>query len=268
MLKVTIKRCVKMFKKSLLIVTAILLTGCASTIENFKEWTGYYSLSKEECYSGDWYNIGYRDGRADKPRSYLNKHQMSCNRLGININERIYYKGFDNGYKDFVKAYCAPEHGFELGEAGDAYRDICPPELKREFVLNYDRGYHNYIQSYCEPENGFNLGKKNRSYKDICPPHLKPRFVRAHSKGKKVYKLKNELTAVDKKIKVKESELEELVRQLDDIENGINIDDRSGDIERHKIRRKERELDQLAFEKSRIKALLNTIEVLDITEMY
>ena len=54
-------------------LAALLAAGCAT-------------LSEEDCHAGDWYRIGFADGRSGASSERLSKHMRSCRqRLGNNL---------------------------------------------------------------------------------------------------------------------------------------------------------------------------------------
>lgn len=230
------------------LISVLLLSGCASTIESFKEWTGYYSMNQNECMAANWYDIGYSDGRHDKPRSLIDKHRMSCSRFLITPDEPEYFEGFDIGYAEFLEVYCSPKNARKLGRAGNDYRDICPSDMRSEFLRHYDIGYQYYVEEYCEPSRGYDLGVNGHLYKDICPPHLRYQFVKAYRKGKKIRHLKKEYASLTDDIEYKERRLE------------FN----SELMTKQERKRLKRELDDLRAERRQIKMVLNTAGIWDI----
>lgn len=100
-----------------------LLAGCAT-------------MSKNECLEADWYQIGYRDGRAGLPRAQFQRHGDACLDHGIRPERSAYYRGREEG----LRGYCTEQNGFELGKRGIAYRGVCPPELEAAFRTAYHSG--------------------------------------------------------------------------------------------------------------------------------
>src|SRR5690606_26592224 len=43
-----------------------------------------------------------------------------------------------------IREYCTPENGLNQGLAGYSYRNACPMELERDFLIQYKRGYRVY----------------------------------------------------------------------------------------------------------------------------
>ena len=107
----------------------LFLSGCAS-------------LSEEECLTGDWEGIGYRDGLQGELQSVLSEHQKSCSeyQISLNLDEYIY------GYKQGLKVYCQPNNAFRVGLRGVEYTYVCPTAIEESFLVEYQRGRTIYLQ--------------------------------------------------------------------------------------------------------------------------
>jgi len=106
-----------------LLMLALGLSGCAS-------------LSKEQCLAGNWDEVGYRDGRQGYKTISLDKHTESCAEYGVRPNREQYKQGYNKG----IAFYCTPSNGRHIGERGDYYHYVCPPNLEPEFLDNYRYG--------------------------------------------------------------------------------------------------------------------------------
>ncbi|WP_415889787.1 DUF2799 domain-containing protein [Neptuniibacter sp. SY11_33] len=107
----------------------LVLSGCAS-------------LSQEECLTGDWQGIGYRDGLQGKTEAYLAEHQSACAEYQVSLNLEDYLRGRKEGLKN----YCQPDNGYRLGRQGAEYAYVCPAELDMAFVAKYQQGREIYQQ--------------------------------------------------------------------------------------------------------------------------
>jgi len=107
------------------IISAVVigLVGCAS-------------ISEGECLSGNWSDIGYKDGVNGKSRGKLADYAKTCVKYGAEPNRKAYLSAFESG---LVK-YCTYERGFELGENGDSYNQVCSGNLSTGFSQGYDEG--------------------------------------------------------------------------------------------------------------------------------
>lgn len=107
----------------------VVLSGCAS-------------LSQEECLTGDWQGIGYRDGLQGKTEAYLAEHQSACAEYKVSLNLADYLQGRKEG----LKSYCRPENGYRLGRQGMEYAYVCPADLDAAFLAKYKQGLELYQQ--------------------------------------------------------------------------------------------------------------------------
>jgi len=107
---------------SLLMVT--LSYGCAS-------------LSKEECLTGNWNGIGYKDGANGESASRLSEHQKACSEHKVNIDSNAYRAGRDRGLE---QVYCKPRNAYQLGLSGKGYGNVCPSRLNVKFLAAYRYG--------------------------------------------------------------------------------------------------------------------------------
>lgn len=109
------------------VLLAVTLSACAS-------------MSEEECLTADWKEQGYRDGRSGFPLSRVEEHREACAKVGVVPNVTLYTAGRNVG----IREYCTPENGLNQGLAGYSYRNACPMELERDFLIQYKRGYRVY----------------------------------------------------------------------------------------------------------------------------
>lgn len=111
------------FKASIILGVALGLVGCAS-------------ISEGECVTGNWSDIGYKDGVKGKPRGKLADYAKTCAKYGAKPNRDAYLSAFENG----LAKYCTYERGFELGENGSSYNQVCSGNLSTGFSQGYDEG--------------------------------------------------------------------------------------------------------------------------------
>lgn len=113
---------------SLLIASlAALLGGCAS-------------MSKDECRSADWREVGYHDGVKGLARSRVEEHTEACAEAGVAVDRKAYFEARDRG----ILQYCYPPNGMNVGRSGESYRDVCPPNIEPAFLYQYRLGYAVY----------------------------------------------------------------------------------------------------------------------------
>ncbi|MGB7480103.1 MAG: DUF2799 domain-containing protein [Burkholderiaceae bacterium] len=98
---------------------------------------GCASMSKEECLTANWGEVGMRDGQNGEPRSRFASHAEACREAGIRADQGQYMSGWERG----IVYFCTPHNGFEVGRRGRYYSSgTCPPALEGGFRHGYDRG--------------------------------------------------------------------------------------------------------------------------------
>lgn len=107
----------------LLVVGALLLTGCAS-------------LSENQCRTADWESIGYQDGSNGYDAGRISRHSEACAEYGIKADREQYEQGRRQG----LELFCTGYNGLRLGRQGYAYSGVCPDSLQGEFVRGYEFG--------------------------------------------------------------------------------------------------------------------------------
>ncbi len=100
-----------------------LLSGCAT-------------LSESQCAANDWQTVGYSDGVSGQDSSRLLKHQNACMKHGVTPDRVAYMTGWEEG----VVRYCTPDNGFQQGQRGSSYRNVCPSDLEPGFHEAYLAG--------------------------------------------------------------------------------------------------------------------------------
>lgn len=114
---------VSILSAAILSIAAIGFAGCAS-------------ISEGECVSGSWSDIGYKDGVNGKARDKLADYAKTCSKYGVQPDRTAYLTAFESG---LVK-YCTYEQGFELGENGSSYNQVCSGDSASGFSQGYDEG--------------------------------------------------------------------------------------------------------------------------------
>jgi hypothetical protein len=117
---------------SILVPAALLalMAGCSSN-----------TVSESQCIAGDWQTVGYRDGANGLRSTQLLKHQDACVKHDV-IPDRASYMV---GWKEGVQEYCSPHNGFDVGERGERYYNVCPSDLEHGFQSAYAEGRELYM---------------------------------------------------------------------------------------------------------------------------
>src|SRR5262245_19017165 len=82
----------------------VALTGCAS-------------LSKDECLSANWEDIGVRDGANGQPEEYLIQHSTACAKVNVAPDRGAWLHGRERG----LERYCVPQRMYNIGEYNGSF---------------------------------------------------------------------------------------------------------------------------------------------------
>lgn len=99
-------------------VTLLLLTWALSACT---------SISRKQCASGDWENVGRIDGFRGYPLYYAHEHEESCRGVA-RVDQDLYKLGWEKGRIE----RCEPGNAFELGSRGIGVGDICPDNVEAQ----------------------------------------------------------------------------------------------------------------------------------------
>ena len=118
-----------MNSRSLIRISALLaalaaLGGCAS-------------LSKDECLSADWQDIGIRDGANGQPEEYLLQHATACAKVGVTPDRARWLAGREQG----LERFCTPQRAYQAGESGGSFdAAICRNYDQERLFAAYSQG--------------------------------------------------------------------------------------------------------------------------------
>jgi hypothetical protein len=108
---------------TLLLLAALLQSGCAS-------------LSKAECRTADWYDIGIRDGASGRHEEHIIEHAAACERVGVAPDRERWLAGREQG----LARYCTASSGYRVGLNGGSYNDVCFANGEFEFRRGFELG--------------------------------------------------------------------------------------------------------------------------------
>lgn len=114
-----------------LLLLPLALAGCG----------GGATVSQNQCIAGDWQTLGYRDGANGRRSTALLAHQDACGEHGIVPDRQSYMLGWEQGARE----YCQVDNAFLVGEQGHHYNNICPEDLRADFVNAYSNGRTLYL---------------------------------------------------------------------------------------------------------------------------
>jgi hypothetical protein len=108
----------------------LLLMGC-----------GGGSVTRNQCYAGDWQTLGYRDGSQGYSSTRLLDHQDACVSHGV-VPDRAAYMA---GHREGLAEYCRPSNAFAVGERGYPHNNVCPDSDRNAFESAYRSGRQFYL---------------------------------------------------------------------------------------------------------------------------
>jgi hypothetical protein len=115
---------------SIALAALAALAGCASD-----------SVSESQCIAGDWQTVGYRDGVNGYRSTELLEHQNACVKHGVIPDRASYMAGWEQG----VREYCEAHNGYDVGERGNVYNNVCPDDQREAFLAAYHDGRQLYL---------------------------------------------------------------------------------------------------------------------------
>lgn len=130
------RRTLKIFATGLMAASALALSACSSVV------------SEEVCEVGNWESQGFEDGSKGRSPDRLNKIVKACTEYGLSVDNQSWLKGYEAG----LPRYCTYERGYERGESGSSYNQVCGGELAEEYGPGYEEGRQRYAiyQKYEE----------------------------------------------------------------------------------------------------------------------
>lgn len=109
------------------------------------------SISEEECQIGAWSEYGYRDGARGTSSDIISDYAKTCAEYNVRPDMDAYLSAFARGAEE----YCTYERGFETGETGGGYNQVCAGARAVDYAPGYDEGRALY-EIYSEHENLIN----------------------------------------------------------------------------------------------------------------
>jgi hypothetical protein len=107
----------------LVVLVALAMSGCAA-------------VSKSECQTGDWYDIGVRDGANGYGEERFLENAQACAKHGVAADRERWLDGRMRG----LERYCTPHNGFEVGARNNSYGGVCSQLGEGEFLHAYNVG--------------------------------------------------------------------------------------------------------------------------------
>ena len=86
--------------------------------------------------SGNWSDIGYKDGRSGDDSSKLSEHRKACSEYHITPDPTQYNEGRQRG----LLVYCTADNALQEGLSGNYYQGVCPGDSEPDFLNKYQQG--------------------------------------------------------------------------------------------------------------------------------
>ena len=117
-----------------LTTTAILIVaGCATTT----------AISPTQCQSGNWEEIGLKDGQQGRSGAYFGRYIDACQPTNDIASNRILW---EQGRQRGLKSYCTELNAYQLGREGYDWRPVCPLEGIEKLEDAYSQGRYYYLR--------------------------------------------------------------------------------------------------------------------------
>jgi hypothetical protein len=98
---------------------------------------GCASLSKNECLSANWEDIGVRDGANGRPEEYLIQHSTACAKVNVAPDRGAWLHGRERG----LERFCVPHRAYQIGEYGGGFDSgICRNFDQERLQVAYQKG--------------------------------------------------------------------------------------------------------------------------------
>lgn len=216
-------------------------------------------LSREQCLSMNWYQIGFQDGSHGLNQRDLQKDIQDCAQFQLSVDQKGYLRGWQAG----VRHYCQPAIAYRLGTSGQYYNDICPSDLAPKFKQAWRRG----LVKYCVPDTAYNLGRAGKPMPAFCAPDTNVKFRNAYDDGRRVYstisgtqaelnKVNSQIADLNNQIKAKQDDIKSWQNTL----NNGTADHATKKLARANIRDDYSDLDNLRDSLNRLSEHRDNLE--------
>lgn len=128
----------------------LVLSGCAV-------------MSKEECLTANWQDVGYNDGLKGAASAKAHEYVSACSEyIQVDLN------AYNTGRKQGAEHYCTDDNGYNLGVSNASITDICHVSSNEKgFNTFYNRGQEVYKASYYVTSIDNNIRELDRHSGDL-----------------------------------------------------------------------------------------------------
>lgn len=131
--------------RGLPVLLALLVAGCSGLSA---------SERSAACSTTDWYSYGVTDGRLGVPESERQDLFTDCGEQGVPAD----LAGYRSGRSVGLEEYCTAETGYQVGQDGRRYRDVCTGQAELAFLQGYEQGRASRPRYRTGPSLGLGLG--------------------------------------------------------------------------------------------------------------
>ena len=98
------------------------------------------SLTEEECTTGNWSELGVKDGARGLDDTHFDRYAKRCAKFDATPDRNAWEVGRQEG----LKIYCTPANAYQLGKKGRRLRSSCAADLAAKMQIAYDDGRELY----------------------------------------------------------------------------------------------------------------------------
>ncbi len=103
--------------------------------------SGCATLTRSQCETGDWHQIGMSDGYHGYAGDRFDRHVESCTQYDVTPDRTLYLAG----YKEGLTSYCRLERAVSEGEAGNPYHQVCDGQIGLSFGRVYLEAHEVFV---------------------------------------------------------------------------------------------------------------------------
>lgn len=94
------------------------------------------NIKESNCTGNNWASVGYDTAKKGKSIRSFDEYTKAC---GANLSAGA-KDAYIDGYTKGIIEYCTYDNGYKIGSANATIPDVCPYELRAEFIKGYKQG--------------------------------------------------------------------------------------------------------------------------------
>lgn len=98
------------------------------------------TVTKEECLTGNWREIGFRDGTEGRTTDFIQRHAKACSRVEV-VPDPV---AWETGRQAGLPAYCVPSKAYSVGRSGGSVSPVCSPDVMPTLRAANEKGRRYY----------------------------------------------------------------------------------------------------------------------------